>query len=129
MTREQQIYLAELFAIPLLIGRAAAHLQGRDLVLFVDNEGAVASVIRGSTSAPDARILMETIHILQLYLDCRIWFEWIDSKSNPADGFSRDGVSCSFAQSQAMELEDIHSAPHAGTCPWAFAKALLAHQW
>ena len=96
--REQQIYLAELFAIPILLCQCRAQLTDSDLLLFVDNESAVAAVIRGVTKAPDARIIIETIHILQLRMNLRIWVEWIDSKSNPADGFSREGLSCEFAQ-------------------------------
>ena len=55
--------------------------------------------------------------------------EEIRCKSNPSDGLSRDGLSCSFAQNQHMQLEEVFSAPQAGTCPWAFAEALLNHHW
>ena len=29
----------------------------------------------------------------------RTWYEWIDSKSNPSDGLSREGLSCPVARS------------------------------
>ena len=39
---------------------------------YIDNESAMASLIRGATDAPDARALVEAIHVLQLRLDCRL---------------------------------------------------------
>ena len=115
-----------MFAIPILICQCRAQLLSSDLLLFVDNESAVAAVIRGVTKAPDARILIEAIHILQLRMGLRIWVEWIDSKSNPADGFSREGLSCSVAKSSTMELQELPDAiPPAGRCPWAWADCLM----
>ena len=99
------------------------------MLLFVDNESAVAAIIRGATTATDARIIVETIHVLQLRLDIRLWVEWIDSKSNPADGFSREGIECAFAAAVPMELLSLPDAiPPAGKCPWAWADTLLTHE-
>ena len=126
--RERQIFVAELFAIPLLICFCRHELRGADLLLFVDNEAAVAAAIRGVSAAPDARILVEALHVLQLRLDLRIWIEWIDSKSNPADGFSREGLECEFASSEPMQLAELPDAiPPAGSCPWTWADQLLQH--
>ena len=129
LDREQQIFVAELFAIPLMICYCRDDLRGADLLLFVDNEAAVSAAIRGVSNAPDARVLVEVLQVLQLRLDLRIWVEWVDSKSNPADGFSREGVHCEFASSRRMLLADLPDAvPPAGKCPWKWADVLLNHR-
>ena len=41
--------------------------------------------------------------------DIRIWYEWIDSKSNPADGLSRDGLLDKWTKRQGWNLEESAS--------------------
>ena len=36
--------------------------------------------------------------------DCRLWFEWIDSDSNPSDGLSRAGLADEWTRAQGFEL-------------------------
>ena len=33
----------------------------------------------------------------------RTWYEWIDSKSNPSDGLSREGITCPVAKEICQE--------------------------
>ena len=68
--------------------------RDKDVLWFVDNEAACASLIRGASSQEDVAVVAEVVHLLTLRLGCRIWFEWIDSKSNPSDGLSRLGLAC-----------------------------------
>ena len=39
----------------------------------------------------------------------RIWYEWIDSNSNPADGLSRDGLLDEWTVRQGWELANSES--------------------
>ncbi|CAK0807283.1 unnamed protein product, partial [Prorocentrum cordatum] len=68
-----------------------ARLRGRDVIWFVDNEAAAAAGIRGGSGETEVDIMMQAAHLLWMHLDCRVWIEWVDSASNPADGLSRDG--------------------------------------
>jgi len=38
---------------------------------------------------------------------CAVWYEWIDSASNPADGLSRDGIKDQWTLEQGWELQEI----------------------
>ena len=69
-------------------------IQGREVIWFVDNKVARATLIRRASSQEDVTAVAEVVFILSLKLDCRVRFEWIDSKSNPLDGLSRDGLAC-----------------------------------
>ena len=91
--RKQQIFPAETAAGPIAFAALQHDLQGRDVVLFVDNEAAVSTLIRGTSCTEDSALMAELLHTLCLILRCRLWVEWIDSDSNPSDGLSRDGLS------------------------------------
>ena len=40
-------------------------------------------------------------------MGCRAWFEWIDSKSNPSDGLSRDGLEDPWTIAQDWDLKEV----------------------
>ena len=52
-----------------------------------------------------------TAHLLWLHLQCRVWIEWVDSDSNPADGLSR-WDSRPWTPNQGWNLA------HPGVPPW-----------
>ena len=62
------------------------------MLWFSDNEAAVSTIIRGACEPEDINGLAEATTILSARLGARIWVEWIDSKSNPSDGLSREGL-------------------------------------
>ena len=49
-------------------------------------------------------MLSGIVHLLMLKYGIRIWFEWIDSDSNPADGLSRDGCLDVWTLTQGWEF-------------------------
>ena len=51
--------------------------------------------------------IVQTIQWLALQMGCRIWFEWIDSKSNPSDGLSRDGLDDAWTKAQGWDIAEI----------------------
>ena len=106
ITRETQIMACEAIAVPQAIIREPELFTGRDVVWFIDNEAACSSLIRGSSAQEDIGIIAGITHFLMLKYDIRIWYEWIDSKSNPADGLSRDGLQDAWSGRQGWQLAE-----------------------
>ena len=46
---------------------------------------------------PDMARFAAVAHLAFAKLSSRLWVEWIDSKSNPSDGVSREGISDELA--------------------------------
>ena len=69
-------------------------LQGRDILFFVDNMGALAALVAGYSRNGDAADLAACFHIVAAEMQCRVWLEWVDSKANIIDKLSRgpDGL-------------------------------------
>ena len=90
--RKTQICAAETFCFPAAILDAPVFFAGHDVLWFCDNEAAVSTIIRGACRPEDINGLAEATAILSAKLGARIWVEWIDSKSNPSDGLSSEGL-------------------------------------
>ena len=110
--RKQQIFPAEAVALPLASWALHAHLRGKDVVWFTDNESAASCAIRGGSNIPEVETAIQVAHLLWLHLKTRVWFEWIDSLSNPSDGLSRLGLEDPWTRAQGWQL----SKP--GEPPW-----------
>ena len=87
--RKQQIYAAETFAVIAAVSNLQFLVAGRDILIFVDNEAAASTLIRGASKEEDVQNLAHQFHWQLLHLGSRAWIEWIDTGSNPADGWSR----------------------------------------
>ena len=66
--------------------------QNREIVWFIDNESAVSSLIRGASRPEDLNHVAALSTVTFAKLQAKVWFEWIDTESNPADGLSRAGL-------------------------------------
>ena len=55
--------------------------------------------------------MVHTTHMLWQELGARVWLEWIDSKSNPADGLSGLGLLDPWARQQPWHLEEAPVPP------------------
>ena len=105
--RRQQIYPGESLAgllVPLLHPEL---FKGYDVLWFVDNEAAVASLIKASSKQPDVHLICQFAHALLFRLGARVWFEWIDSVSNPSDGLSREGLADPWTAKQNWVLTEF----------------------
>ena len=109
--RTQQIYPGETMAVLVAITLCSSSLAGRDLLWFVDNEAAVAALVRSSTSQEDVHLLSQAVHINLHSLGSRFWCEWIDSESNVSDGLSRLGSADPWTQSQQWCVRDYPFPP------------------
>ena len=104
--RKQQIFACEALAIPAALLRNADILTNCDILWFVDNEAACSSLVRGASKEEDVASIAGAAHLMMLSRRCRIWFEWIDSDSNPADGLSRDGCEDAWTANQGWQLRN-----------------------
>ena len=66
-------------------------VQGREVLWHVDNTVALSSLVKGMPKETHISRIVEAVHILMCRLDCRIWFEFVKSDDNWADGISRVG--------------------------------------
>lgn len=104
--RQQQIYPGEALAA-LVIPRIHPTLFFEtDVLWFIDNEAAVASLIRASSRQPDVHLICLLSHAWIFKQGTRIWYEWIDSASNPSDGLSRDGLNDFWTLQQGWDINE-----------------------
>ena len=103
----------------------ASDLLGRDLIAFCDNSAAVATLVRGLSNSEDANGMAEATHLFCLEEAIRIWIDWVDSKSNPADGLSRDGLQDSWTMAQGWICRQLRAqAPELTGTPFDAVAAL-----
>ena len=110
--RRQQIFPGETLAglvVPLL---HPALFQDADVLWFVDNEAAVSSLIRASSRQLDVHLISQYAQLVLFQLSSRVWFEWVDSKSNPSDGLSRLGLLDDWSTSQGWILKEYDFPEH-----------------
>ena len=109
--RKQQIFPGETLAALLIPYLHGSQLRGVDILWFIDNCAAVASLVRHTSSQIDVRNLSQYSHLLLSHYQCRCWYEWIDSHSNPSDGLSRDGLKDSWTLQQGWNLAEYSFPP------------------
>lgn len=63
-------------------------LLASDILWFVDNAAAVSALVRSTCSQEDVHGIAQYAQFLLCRHRCRTWFEWIDSRSNLADGLT-----------------------------------------
>ena len=88
--RTQQIIPAELLAVPVTACALGDICRNRDTICFIDNTAALAALVKSTSSQQDAaHITMVTIMV---FLDhrARVWYEYVNTKQNPADVLSRE---------------------------------------
>ena len=125
--REQQIFAAEAFAPVSATYNHPSAFYGRDVLWFIDNEAAAATLIRGASREKDVCEIAECTHLLWAHLRCRVWVEWIDSDSNPSDGLSRDGIMDQWCLSRDIPI--IVAAPPPWDSPTTLAEDILSSDY
>ena len=113
--RLTQIYPAETLVQWIATRHQPDVMAGKVMVLFIDNQAAMVALTSGSSRAADAAWLSHVTHLLWFQLGIRVWVEWVDSESNPADGLSREGLGDPWTQAQAVrlrwDLEEVSPPP------------------
>jgi hypothetical protein len=86
---KQVICQAELITVPIALQTWSAHLEQRDVLVFIDNDPARDALVKGcSTSDASAEYAMYC-RILCSQLACAPWYARVASPSNLADHPSR----------------------------------------
>ena len=105
--RKQQIFVGESICGLVVPLHLSDSFRGCDVIWWVDNEAAVASLVRGSSSQDDVHEVVQATNLVLHELSSRVWWEWIDSSSNPSDGLSRSGLDDIWSQTQPWKLCEI----------------------
>ena len=101
------IMAAEAFAVLAAIWQHRDLLTGKDVIFFIDNEAAASAMIKGDSRLPVVGTMAMCVQLLLIRYNIAVWFEWVDSDSNLADGLSRDGNSKAFlSQSRLSRCEN-----------------------
>ena len=103
----QQILAVEAFASIAAMHVSPELFEDSDILWFVDNESAVSSLIRGAAKPEDIDKIAAFSASRTTSLRARIWWEWIDSDSNPSDGLSRDGLLDEWTSKQRWTCTDL----------------------
>ncbi len=81
----------ELYIVYLVLSRDGACLRGRTGIWFIDSTAALVALISGRSNSDDLDTLAAHIQLALFGLECSMYFEWVQSDSNWADGISRWG--------------------------------------
>ena len=127
ITRKQQILAVEAFAAAAAPWLLPEVFRGRESIWFIDNAAAVSTLIRGSSRPEDIDNLAASAAFQNAELDHRVWYEWIDSDSNPADGLSRDGLADTWTRKQGWDLKDVSDVDWSGFFERFSLGAMLSH--
>ena len=86
---KQVIGQAEL--LPILQAKIAwsDRLEGKDVIMFVDNSSALHAVIKGFSNSPGSRDILKDMAVRDLARPSNVWLCRVPSVSNPADAPSR----------------------------------------
>ena len=90
--RQTQIIPLELLASAGVLNTFSSDVEGRDVILFIDNQSVCCALTKGSSRSRDIQTLTTAWHAMCMTLHCRVWIEWVPTKCNPADDLSRLGT-------------------------------------
>ena len=87
-------YIAQLELVMILIAvlKLPDEMRGKRGIWFIDNTAALMALIRGRSNSPDLDKLAGSIHAALFAMQIWMYFEWVESKSNWADGISREAL-------------------------------------
>jgi hypothetical protein len=86
---EHYIALIEQAAVVMGLILAADYIRGRDVIWYEDNSAALSSLIKGASGNSELDCGCAVAHLSMALLRARVWFEYIESQANWADGASR----------------------------------------
>jgi hypothetical protein len=113
--RENQVLPAELLAVTATVWSFQHTLRGRDTIFFIDNQAAWSSIIRSASRVEDCALISLVTNLLLMLFDVRPWFEYVNTKQNPADILSREGFSSPDVMHCVQEgVWEVSSTP----IPW-----------
>ena len=91
--QDDQISAQELLAVPLAYASFPDLLRGCLLLLFVNNQGVLGSMLRGSAGAPDLNAAVGQVWLDIASAGIGLHVARVESRANVADGPTRDDFS------------------------------------
>ena len=101
--RKTQIFPFEVIAATISLMKWGPVLRGRRVAFFVDNVGARGSLASGRSSQPDVNSIVRVVWQLVIKYRLAIFFVWVPSALNVADGPSR-GESIAWARRVPLDV-------------------------
>ena len=93
LDRKKQINQIEASAGVVALETWADVLKDCDVIHFIDNNGALGALVKGSASVHQQDLIMGETWSRIARLRVSAWFDRVDSSSNPVDGLSRKNFS------------------------------------
>ena len=121
---ESRHCIMEVEAVPIvaLLAVLPAVLAGRDAIWFVDNAAVLSAMIKGGSRCEDVDRAAGVVALICAQIQARVWFEYVESKSNWADGVSRLLHADQWSRQNGFELSQC-CVP---TWPWLVSVNELA---
>ena len=107
LPKRQQISQCELFVPYTAMANEAEVFAETDVVWFIDNMSAVMALIKGASAKADLCAITVALHAIFARLNVRVWIEYVESASNPADGLSRAGLEDAWTCAQGWALKEV----------------------
>ena len=82
-------------------------LQKQSIICYGDNMGVIHSIVSGICKARDISAFVLALQYKLVDMACSVWWEYVASASNLADGGSRDGISCEMAAALGIPLKEV----------------------
>ncbi len=77
------------------------------MVWYIDNTSALAAAIKGTSADPDVAAMAQVLYVLMFACDVRIFWEYVESESNWADGASRDLLEDEWSKTHGFLLRRV----------------------
>ena len=90
--REQYVGQLEVMAGVAAFTSRPEQFRGRDVILFIDNTGALFGLAKGYSGDDDSARMIHAFHSVLAAIDCNVWLEYVQSGANIADQPSRGDV-------------------------------------
>ena len=74
-----------------------ALVRGRRVLWLLDNSASLHALIKGTSGNIHLSRAVELFYMFAYWFKVHVWFEFVDSESNYADGISRDWLGTPFA--------------------------------
>ncbi|CAE7576731.1 unnamed protein product, partial [Symbiodinium microadriaticum] len=119
-TSKNPMFEFECLAVLLAIKTWSGLIGGCNLVIFSDNEGTKACLVKGSSDNEVGMAIVDNVHKSMDDIGCNAWFERVNTASNISDGPSRG----EHSESLGVRFEtDATSVARSALVPWGVVNA------
>ena len=109
LQKESYMGQLELLAAPFAFSTWQDRVKNRSIILFIDNDSAAASLVKGYSPKIDSGAIVGEFWLLVAQLRAHVYIDRVESKSNIADGPSRNQFD------EVKSLGGLWTSPRTGT--------------